>query len=136
MSRALRLGLAGIAVASLAGAAPASAVNFRSPTRNIACDVNAARGVRCEIRHFDWNPPRKPDWCDYDWGGGMVIAGRGWGEFLCARDTIWGTYPVLRYGHSIRRGRFRCTSRRTGVTCVNRRNRDGFKLARERAVRF
>jgi hypothetical protein len=43
---------------------------------------------------------------------------------------------VLAYGDAIRRGRFRCRSRRDGMRCVNVRTEHGFLLGRERARRF
>jgi hypothetical protein len=42
----------------------------------------------------------------------------------------------LRYGESVRRGRFRCRSRRSGMRCVNTRTGHGFALSRERVRRF
>ena len=37
---------------------------------------------------------------------------------------------MLRYGHSIRVGRFRCTSRTTGMTCKVVTTGRGFRLNR------
>jgi hypothetical protein len=63
------------------------------------------------------------------------VGRRGVAHFVCAGDTVLGGKRVLGYRKSIRRGRFRCTSRRNGVRCVNLRNDHGFKLAR-RAARW
>jgi hypothetical protein len=60
---------------------------------------------------------------------------RGRGRFTCANDAV-PAGRELPYGKSIRRGRFRCRSRRSGMRCVNVRNHHGFALNRARALRF
>jgi hypothetical protein len=65
----------------------------------------------------------------------MHVGPRGRGRFTCASDAV-PAGRKLGYGRSIRRGRFRCTSRRSGMRCVNRRSGHGFALSRERARRF
>jgi hypothetical protein len=112
-----------------------AATLFQSPSRNIGCAIDA-RGVRCDIRERDWRPPPKPSRCPVDWGHGLTLGLRGRARFVCAGDTVLGAGRRLPYGRSIRRGRFRCTSRRRGMRCVNRRNGHGFHLSRERARRF
>jgi hypothetical protein len=91
--------------------------------------------TRCDITERNWSPPPKPRSCPGDWGNGMVVNLRGKGRFTCVNDAV-PAGRVLAYGDSIRRGRFRCTSRRSGVRCVNARNGHGFKLSRELARRF
>jgi hypothetical protein len=54
---------------------------------------------------------------------------------VCAGDTVFNRGRRLRYGVSIVRGRFRCTSLRSGMRCVNERTAHGFKLSFERAIR-
>ena len=56
--------------------------------------------------------------------------------FFCAGDSVLGLGPKLPYGESIRRGRFKCTSYRNGIRCVNTRNHHGFRLARRFARWF
>jgi hypothetical protein len=109
---------------------------FRSPSGNIGCAIGAQGGVRCDIRNRDWRPPPKPASCMLDWGFGLTVGRRGRARFVCAGDTVLGQGRRLAYGDSIRRGRFRCVSRRTGMRCVNRRNGHGFSLSRQRARRF
>jgi len=121
---------------SLAVAVDAKALTFfQSPSRNIGC-VITKRGVRCDIAERDWRPPPKPSSCPVDWGEGLTVGRRGQARFVCAGDTVLGMGRRLQYRRSIRRGRFRCTSRRKGMHCVNRRNAHGFELSRERARRF
>jgi hypothetical protein len=121
--------------AALLAAAPAGAATlFETPSHNIGCAVSKT-GARCDIRVREWKPPPKPASCPVDWGHGLTVERRGVGRFVCAGDTVLGGKRVLGYGKSIRRGRFRCTSRRNGVRCVNLRNEHGFKLAR-RSVRW
>ena len=68
-----------IAVGALALAPPAGAtVFFKSPSGNIGCALSAHTGVRCDIRHHAWKPPKKPKWCDVDWGGGLTTVHADW----------------------------------------------------------
>lgn len=127
--------LAALLVAAFAPEASPGAVFFHSPSGNIGCGVSRD-GARCDIRHHSWRPPPKPAQCEQDWGYGLTLGKRGPGRFFCAGDSLLGLGRSLPYGESIRRGRFKCTSRRDGVRCVNRRNKHGFKLSREHARRF
>ena len=118
---------------ALVGAAAAQAlVQFASPSGNIGCVLARADGVRCDIREKEWRAPPKPSWCDVDWGGGVQVGRRKRASFVCAGDTVLGADRTLAYGSSIRRGRFECFSRRTGMRCVNHRSRHGFRLSRQR----
>jgi hypothetical protein len=126
-----------IAAAGLATAAPAGAtVSFKSPSGNIGCALSAKWGARCDIRAHAWKAPKKPDWCDLDWGNGLEVGRRGNGHVVCAGDTVLGGNRVLGYRKSLKRGRFKCTSYRNGVRCINVRNQHGFKLARRKATWF
>jgi len=122
---------------ALAAAPPAHAapVFFESPSHNIGCYL-AKSGARCDIKAHTWKAPKKPSWCDVDWGSGLEVGRRGNGHFVCAGDTVFGGTRVLGYRKSIHRGRFKCTSRRNGMRCVNLRNDHGFKLARRKATWF
>jgi hypothetical protein len=132
--RALVAAAAVTAVLVLAG--PASAATFfHSPSGNIRCVIDRTSIARCDIGARNWSPPPKPRSCPGDWANGMQVGLRDRGRFTCASDAV----PAgrrLAYGRSIRRGRFRCTSRRSGMRCVNRRNGHGFALSRDRARRF
>jgi uncharacterized protein DUF6636 len=129
-----------VALAAVLGAlvvaGPASAaVFFHSPSGNIRCVIAAKSLARCDITKRDWSPPPKPRTCPGDWGNGLEVLFRGKGRFVCANDAV-DAGRALPYGESITRGRFRCSSRRSGMRCVNTRNRHGFALSRERARRF
>ncbi len=60
---------------------------------------------------------------------------RGQGRFLCVSDAV-DSGRSLDYGESIKRGRFRCRSRMTGMRCVNVRNGHGFAVSKQRVRRF
>ena len=122
--------------APLALAGPASAVTlFENPRHNIGCAIWKS-GARCDVRKREWEPPPKPDWCEVDWGNGLEVGRRGVARFVCAGDTVLGQGRRLAYGDAIRRGRFRCVSRQSGMRCVNRRNGHGFKISKQRAQLF
>jgi hypothetical protein len=126
-----------IAAGALALAAPAGAtVFFKSPSGNIGCGLSAQWGARCDIRVHAWKAPKKPKWCDVDWGSGLEVGRRGTGRVVCAGDTVFGGKRVLGYRRSVRRGRFKCTSYRNGVRCVNGRTSHGFKISRRKAAWF
>jgi len=128
---------AALCALALAGAVSAHAfVQFKSPSGNIGCVLDKRDGVRCDIREKSWAAPPKPSWCDVDWGGGVQVGRRKRASFVCAGDTVLGADRTLSYGSSIRRGRFECFSRRTGMRCVNHRTHHGFRLSRQHAVRF
>jgi hypothetical protein len=126
-----------VAVAGLAFAAvPASgAVQFETPSHNIGCALSQS-GARCDIREHAWKPPPKPKSCPVDWGFGLEVGRRGFAQWVCAGDTVFGGKKVLGYRKSISRGQFTCTSYRNGMRCVNEGNHHGFKLARRFARWF
>jgi hypothetical protein len=127
--------VAGAIALALSVAAEASALShFSSPSGNIGC-VMTRTGVRCDIRERDWSPPPKPKSCEFDWGNSLGVGFRGRGHFLCVSDAV-NRGRRLDYGEAIRRGRFRCRSRVTGMRCVNLRNGHGFALSRRRVRRF
>ena len=133
----LRLGLATVTlVASMlvtgVAASPAEAASsawFSSPSRNIGC-VMAATGVRCDAMTYTYTPPPQPAWCDFGWGPSIGVGTRGRGHFRCVSDTVAGAPTILGYGSSRIIGRFRCTSRTTGMRCVNTLNGHGFRISK------
>jgi hypothetical protein len=132
----MKLFVVSVAIAALSCTATASASYFRSPSRNLDCYIDKT-AARCDIRKRDWEPPRRPAWCQLDYGFGLLVHIKGPGHFLCAGDTA--RHPgarILRYGESIERGRFRCTSKRSGMKCVNERTGHGFKLSKRRPIRW
>ena len=71
-----------------------AATFFESPSHNIGCAISAKSGVRCDIRQHAWKAPPKPKSCDVDWGSGLEVALRGFGHWVCAGDTVFGTAGV------------------------------------------
>jgi hypothetical protein len=123
-------------ITALAVAAPASAAtSFHSPSGNIRCVIDRTAFTRCDITHRDWSPPPKPQSCEFDWGNSLVVGLRGRGRFLCVSDAV-DSGRKLDYGESIKRGRFRCRSRTSGIRCVNVRSGHGFAVSRQRVRRF
>jgi hypothetical protein len=102
--------------------------HFVTPSKNIGCyltDENA----RCDISEKDWEPPAKPQTCEFDWGHGLSVDSSG-ADFVCASDTTRGGPATLDYGQAAQRGTFRCESSQQGVTCTNTVSGKGFKIAR------
>jgi hypothetical protein len=93
-------------------------------------------GVRCDIRHHSWATPPKPKNCELDYGGGVFVGKHGRAGYVCSGDTTLHAGPVLPYGESERKARFRCTSEEAGMRCVNLRNGHGFLLSRQRVRLF
>jgi hypothetical protein len=136
-SARLLVALALVALTGLAaGASAASAyTGFVSPSHNIGC-VISSQSVRCDIRDHSWPTPPKPKSCELDYGGGVAVDRGGKAQFLCAGDTTLEAGPVLGYGSSVSRGRFRCSSQESGMRCVNQRNGHGFFLAKQSYALF
>jgi hypothetical protein len=123
-------------IAALILAAPATAAtSFHSPSGNIRCVIDRTSFTRCDITNRDWSPPPKPESCEFDWGNSLRLGFRGRGRFLCVSDAV-DSGRKLDYGQTIRRGRFRCRSRMSGMRCVNVRNGHGFALSKQRVRRF
>jgi hypothetical protein len=114
-------------------------VFFHSPSKNIYCVIFRFHGRatgRCDIMQRSWPAPHKPHSCHLDYGNGAEVGPHGKGHFTCAGDTVIGQgHRVLRYGHSIKLGAIKCTSRRTGMTCQSVKTDHGFTISRE-AVDF
>jgi hypothetical protein len=128
------IGLA-LAGSALAAGGAAAFKGFESPSHNIGC-VMFEQGARCDILHHSWPLPKKPKSCEFDYGGSVFIGDRGRGEYGCVSDSAFRAGPVLPYGESLRKGRFRCTSEEVGVRCRNLRTHHGFLLSRQRVRLF
>ena len=142
MIRATGATFVATALVTLAAAPGASAasplsdlVTFQSPSKNVGCALDKAF-ARCDIRKRDFKIPKKPSSCRLDWGQGLSLDVTGKGQFVCAGDTTLGTGKVLRYGKSMTRGRFTCTSLKSGMRCTNTKNKHGFQLSRQKVTRF
>jgi hypothetical protein len=141
-SRLLAIALSAAALAAISPAVASGSPNprtFQSPSKNIGCAITLGSlgpRVRCDIRQHSWHASPKPRSCHLDWGNGLVVGRHGKARFVCAGDTVLGQGRVLAYGKAIQFGGFRCTSRQSGMRCVNRASQHGFKLSRQEAKRF
>lgn len=142
MRRGRRAAAAAVLVVALGAVtsppALARLVQFRTPSSNIGCvgeTVRAGNVVRCDIARRDWSPPRRPAGCRLDWGQGLALERTGRARFVCAGDTALNRGRAIAYGARITIGGIVCTSRRTGLTCVNVQGH-GFTLSRQGYRRF
>jgi hypothetical protein len=94
--------------------------------------IDGTSFTRCDITNRDWSPPPKPQSCEFDWGNSLGLGFRGRGRFLCVSDAV-DRGRTLDYGKSIKRGRFRCRSRMSGMRCMKRTQRS--RLRGEQAAR-
>jgi hypothetical protein len=130
---------AALAALLLVPIAPAAAdpEQWNSPSGNIRCGSFSRQNLRCDMRALG-NPRKpRPKSCEFDYGNSFGIHGNGRrGYLMCVSDAVGGPdAPTLAYGTVWRRNGFRCTIKRTGVRCTNRRGH-GFSLRRGRQVVF
>jgi hypothetical protein len=133
--RAVFLLAGALTLTALSASDAAAFKGFEAPSGNIGC-IMTEQGARCDIIHHSWPLPKKPKSCEFDYGGSLFVGDKGRGSYGCVSDSAFGAGPVLPYGESIRKGRFRCTSEEIGVRCRNRRNGHGFLLSRQRVRLF
>ena len=131
---------AGEAAPPARASAGATVVYLRTPSGNIGCGAyRDSRGatLRCDIATGLRPRPPRPRGCEFDWGSSFVMAARGSARVTCASDSVLAAPAarVLRYGTTWRRFGFACTSRRSGLRCVNAAGH-GFFLSRQRSYRF
>jgi hypothetical protein len=128
-----------VAVCACTAAAPAAAqaFAFQTPSHNIAC-VGTATYLRCDtsFRTKYFSQAYKPKGCDLDWGP-LSMSPRSRAHVVCAGDTALNSKaPVLGYGKSkLYGGKFRCTSRTSGLRCQNRSGH-GWFLSRQKQSIF
>lgn len=109
---------------------------FVMPSHNIYCgliEIDSQKFLRCEIRS-SLNPlPPQPyhDFCEFDWGAGLLLPEYGKPHILCISDTIASDDYTLAYGSTWHYDGFTCASNRNGLTCTNPHG-NGFFLSRER----
>ncbi|GAA1841683.1 DUF6636 domain-containing protein [Brevibacterium marinum] len=109
---------------------PAAVESFKSPSGNIACTIDSER-ARCVISSYDYKAPDKPDECQLDEWGAIVVANTEGAGFSCrqAPDSS-GPARVLGYGESITAEGMTCTSTREGMTCESDDSGVGFTIRR------
>jgi hypothetical protein len=107
-------------------------ISFRTPSGFSTCVMHKA-DVTCIANIKTENIPPKPTECTYDWGGVFSINTRGKVSWACYSGSIdfdFNKYTILKYGSSLSMNGITCTSRKTGLTCINRDNR-GWVISRE-----
>jgi hypothetical protein len=122
-----RLVLAVAVLLAFPAGASAAFHQFLSPSRNLACAFISGRNTPRQVR------------CD--WRGSndraVVLRQRGRAHKVHVTDSLLDSHAqVLRYGHSKRFGRLKCTSRRTGMTCRSLRSHHGFTVSMRRQRLF
>ncbi|MGO2860252.1 MAG: DUF6636 domain-containing protein [Brevibacterium sp.] len=110
--------------------APVAEETFASPSGNIACTIDAER-ARCVIKDYDYSPPEKPDDCQLDEWGAIVVANNEGAGFSCVEaPSSNGPARVLGYGESITAQGMTCTSTEEGMTCKSDDSGIGFTVRR------
>ena len=121
----------------LVALAVSSLMFFQTPSHNIGCVVDS-QSIRCDTRfQTKYSQPQyKPKGCDVDWGP-LGMGPRSRVHVLCVGDTALDPKArVLKYGESkLFGGKFRCTSRISGLRCQNRAGH-GFFLSRQKQSIF
>lgn len=132
------------AALSVSGSAMAGGIEqFTTPTRNIGCIASTIDGdavLRCDIRTFTYQRPKRPANCQLDYGDSLSLGEQGRARWGCHGDTALPPlngkgFRTLKYGATWESDPFTCTSRITALEC---RNEDGhgFRLSRLKAERF
>jgi hypothetical protein len=106
----------GLAVALLVALVPASSTAtttfIQSPSHNIACQLDSHSGALCTVLSLQRQ---------------ASVSQRGHVRvFAQNSNPPSGGVRTLRYGHSIRLGKVRCTSLRRGMRCTQVRRHHGF----------
>jgi hypothetical protein len=119
----------------------ANAEAFQTPSKNTAC-IWGRDGIRCDTMDNTAKKPPRPKDCGDDIGGGDYEAvaslsphgkGKVWG---CVTDSARvQDFIILQYGSKLSLYGITCTSRRTGLTCINLDKR-GWEISKERRRSF
>lgn len=103
---------------------------FQTPSGNIHC-LLYDRELRCDLRKNTAKIPPMPKSCENDWGNAFSMKAKGNGSLICHGDTVTNEDNlVLKYGKTFRAEGFVCTSRKSGLTCLNQ-DQKGWFLSRE-----
>jgi uncharacterized protein DUF6636 len=117
----------------------AGLLGLKTPSGNIQCmiddygmaDNSYPPFLRCDILDTTTTTPKKPSWCEFDWGNAFSIKRDGQlGERLCVSDSVANdNWPTLAYGTVWQQLGFTCRSEQSGLTCFNAKHH-GFTLSR------
>lgn len=115
--RSLTIGLAvALLVALMPASSDATTTFIQSPSHNIACQLDSHSGALCTVLSL-----RRQ----------ASVSQRGRVRvFAQSSNPPSGGVRTLRYGHSIRVGKVRCTSRRSGMRCTQVTRHHGYVAAR------
>jgi len=113
----LATAVAGTLVGAMGATTAPAPVTFESPSGNIRCRLGPTSG-NADARCATLTPRR----------AAQVVAGR---RSRTLRFAKLAPARPLEYGRTIRGYGFRCTSRESGVTCLDGRTGNGFTIARE-----
>ncbi len=111
---------------------------FQTPSGNIHClyDPDAGGSLRCDLLRFTGKRLPQPKDCGLDWGDSFYLESHGKSSGVCHGDTLqMANNPKLAYGTTWTRGGIVCTSKPTGLRCVNA-DKHGFELSKAAAKLF
>ena len=108
---------------------------FKSPTGNIACDLNGSvtpAEATCEVRENSYQPQVKPH-CNPFWANSFRLVQGRTVEVNCYSGTDFrSTMPVQEYGRPLTVGSLTCVlDETTGVTCKDSTTGHFFQAARQ-----
>lgn len=114
-------------------------IYFHTPSDNIHCLLMSGEfeGVRCDMLELTQSFPRRPFYCDLEWGDAFEVGPADQqGHVVCHGDTVIIPDSMeLGYGASATLGDFTCLSEKTGMTCQNARGH-GFSISKARQKLF
>lgn len=114
--RGLPIAVTALAVALVPAGASARTIFIQSPSHNIACQLDSREGALCTVLSL----MRQASVSQH----GKVRV------FDQNSNPPSGGVRTLRYGHSLRVGKVRCTSKRTGMRCVHVPTGHGYVASR------
>lgn len=110
--------------------------HFTTPSGNVFCIVDnewPKPYVRCDLNDASFSPPPRPAKdCYGRWGRSVTMTIGESPAFHCISDWAGGeNLFVLKYGDDTKVGPFQCSSRESGLTCIDATTGRGFRLARQ-----
>ena len=124
--------VAAAAALALPATAHADPQNFRTPSGNIVCSLDAA-GAACDINEYTYTPPPPPECAQHiTWGNRFVLEPGKPATIHCHGDTL--AVPgerTLNYGQTASAGALSCTSEESGVKCTDSGSGHYFQISRD-----